>query len=97
MSNGECHVGSANKAKIESAERRVVELSKTINEMFERFDESQHTMIQRMDRMYEEFTKRLDHVSERFAGRPSWAIMLMLSGLSSLCVGLVVYLIKVNS
>jgi len=94
MSNGECHIGAANKAKIEANEKRIMELSKTIDEMFERFDETQQKLLDRMDRMHDEFTRKLEKVSERFSGRPSWAIMFVLTGLSSLCVGMMVYLIK---
>ena len=68
--------------------------TKTIDEMFERFDETQQKLLARMDRMHDEFTRKLEKVSERFSGRPSWAIMFLLTALSSLCVGMMVYLIK---
>ena len=92
MSNDQCHIGAANKAKIDANEKRITDLSKSIDEICERFDESQQILLNRMDLLHQEFTKRIDRVLERFSSRPSWTVMLILSGLSSLCVGLIVYL-----
>ncbi len=94
MSNDQCHIGAANKAKIGANEKRIMELSKSIDEMFERFEATQQVLLNRMDLMHQEFTKRIDRVLERFSSRPSWTVMLILTGLSSLCVGLIVYLVS---
>ena len=91
MSNDQCHVGSANRAKIDAQEHRIAELSDTLEEMCRRWDESQQALLGRMDRLHEELTNRFDRIVERFANRPSWAVMVLLSGLSALCVGLIVY------
>ncbi|MBN1126606.1 MAG: hypothetical protein JXA82_16485 [Sedimentisphaerales bacterium] len=96
MSNGQCHVGASNKANIEANEKRISELSKTVNEMMEKFEQSHETLLARMDKLNEEFSRKIERLSERFGNRPSWAIMLILSGLSSLCVGLIVYLIRAH-
>ena len=97
MSNEHCHVGAANKARIDANEKRITELAKLIEEVLKHFEESQQIVLNRIDILHHEFTGRLDRVLERFANRPSWAVMQLFSGLSSLCVGLVVHLISIKS
>ena len=96
MSNGQCHVGASNKANIESNEKRISELARTVNEMVDKFEQSHETLLARMDKLNDEFSRKIERLSERFANRPSWALMLILSGLSSMCVGLVVYIIRAH-
>ncbi|MHC4464074.1 MAG: hypothetical protein ACYS30_21990 [Planctomycetota bacterium] len=97
MSNEQCHVGAANKARIDANEKRVAELSQLVEEVFKRLEESQRVLLGRVDLLQQEFTRRLDRTLERFANRPAWSVMLVLSGLSSLCVGLIVYLISIST
>lgn len=97
MSNEQCHVGAANKARIDANEKRVEELSQLVEEVFKRFEDSQQVLLNRVDLLQQEFTRRLDRTLERFAGRPPWSVMLILSGLCSLCVGLIVYLISIST
>lgn len=94
MGNGECHVGSANKANIEANEKRIVELSRMVSEMVEKFDYSHGSLLNRMDQMSDDFTGKFERLSDRFSKRPSWSMMFILTSLSSLCVGLIVYMIK---
>jgi hypothetical protein len=77
---------SDNRVGIEANEKRLAELTKLIEEVLEHFEESQQIVISRIDLLHHEFTGRLDRVLERFANRPSWVVMLLFSGLSSLCV-----------
>lgn len=96
MTNKDCPVGAANKAKIEANEKRISELSETINKMMDNFNHSHLTLLEGMSNMEEEFDRKLERISERIGGRPSWAVMLILAGLSSLCIGLIVYMVKTN-
>ena len=97
MSNTNCPVGSANKAKIEAHEKRIEELARSIEEMLKRFEKSQQLLLEQLNRLHHEFTRRFDEALEKLVNRPSWAVMLLLSGLSSLCVGLLVYLISTKT
>jgi GTP-binding protein EngB required for normal cell division len=94
MSNGQCHIGAANRASIEANEKRIADISRTVSEMVEKLQQSHQALLARMDKLNDEFTRKLERLSERLANRPSWALMLLLSTLSSFCVGLVVYVLK---
>ena len=96
MSNEQCHVGAANQARIDANEKRIAELSKLVKEVLKRFEESHQILLDRVDLLQQESTRRLDQILKQFAGRPAWSVMLILSGLSSLCVGLIVYLITMK-
>lgn len=91
MTNGTCHVGAENRARIDANEKRITEISQSINEMLEKLDESQKILLGKIEKIQDEFGRRLDHVSEKFAGRPTWATMFILTAMSSVCVGLIVY------
>ena len=96
MPNDKCPVGASNKAKIEASEKRIAELSKSVKEGFRHLEKSQQLLLEQISDLNVEFTRRLDQTLEKFSNNPSWLVMLIFSGLSSLCVGLIVYLIKVK-
>jgi HPt (histidine-containing phosphotransfer) domain-containing protein len=97
MSNGHCHIGAANKARIDANEKRIGELSNLIEETLRHFEEMQQELLNHVDLIRRELTSRLDQTVHRFAGRPSWAMMLALTGLTSLCVGLIVHLLNTGT
>jgi hypothetical protein len=58
-----------------------------LTERFDRHEEKQNSTLEKIE-------QRLERIERQLNGRPSWTVSTIITFLSSLCVGLFVYLVK---
>ncbi len=57
---------------------------RNLEERFDRHEEKQNSTLEKIE-------KRLERIEQKLNGRPTWAVSALVTFLTSLCVGLIVY------
>jgi len=62
------------------------QMMEDLTERFDRHEEKQNSTLEKIE-------KRLERIEQKLNGRPTWAVLTLVTFLSSLCVGLLIYLV----